>query len=164
MKKTLIIYASRHGCTEHAVEILQKQLTGDKKCYNLKEKPKVSLNAYDRIIIGGSIHAGKIQRSVKNFCKRNQQSLLEKQLGLFICCMDKDKALEQFNNAYPQPLRDHALAVGLFGGAFYFERMNFVEKAIIKKISGLEASVNNLNETSIGEFAQQMESGNQKTV
>ena len=85
-------------------------------------------------------------------------------MGLFICCMDKDKALEQFNNAYPQPLRDHALAVGLFGGAFYFERMNFVEKAIIKKISGLEASVNNLNETSIGEFAQQMESGNQKTV
>jgi menaquinone-dependent protoporphyrinogen oxidase len=164
MKNTLIIYASRHGCTEHAVEILQKQLSGDKKCYNLKDKPNVSFAAYDRVIVGGSIHAGKIQRSVKNFCKKYQESLVEKQLGLFICCMDNEKALEQFNNAYPQPLRDHALAAGLFGGAFCFERMNFIEKAIIKKISGLEDSVDKLNIKSISEFVQMMERGKQQPV
>lgn len=129
----------------------------------MKDKPNPSIDTYDRVIIGGSIHAGKIQRAVKYLCKKNQKNLLKKQLGLFICCMDQEKALEQYRNAYPELLRNHASAAGLFGGEFNFERMNFVQKAIIKKISGLEASVDKLDEAAIGKFINQLESRRQSS-
>ncbi|MFC1569526.1 flavodoxin domain-containing protein [bacterium] len=152
--KTLIVYASMHGCTEQVVEKLKADLTGEVKIQNLKDKTPIFVNAFDTILIGGSIHAGMIQGSVKKFCKKQMDTLLQKQVGLFLCCMDQDRAQEQFDNAFPEALRLHAKVQGLFGGAFDFDKMNFIQKAIIKKISGVEDSVNNLNETAIHKFIE----------
>jgi len=79
---------------------------------------------------------------------------MNKKLGLFLCCMEEgEKANEQFENAYPENLRKHATATGLFGGEFTFEKMNFLEKSIIKKISKISESVSKINEKAINEFA-----------
>ena len=150
--KILIIYASSHGCAAQAAARLQNELAGEVKVQNLKDKTPVFVNAFDRIIIGGSIHAGAIQGNVKKFCRNNLHTLMEKEIGLFICCMDKEKAQQQFDSAFPEALRNHARASGLFGGAFDFERMNFLQKTIIKKISGIQESVQDLNEAAIQEF------------
>jgi len=152
--KTLILYESMHGCTKRAVEQLKNGLTGEVKMQRLKDKPSVFVNAYDRILIGGSIHAGSIQGSVKSFCKKNRDILMEKEVGLFLCCMDQERAQEQFDNAFPETLRNHAKAHGLFGGAFDFEKMNFIQRAIVKKISGIKESVNRLDEKKIQSFIE----------
>ena len=66
--KTLILYATRHGCAE--------------KCATK---------------LGGSIHAGKIQKGVKDFCAKNLEVLKGKRLGLYLCCMEEGpKAEAQF--------------------------------------------------------------------
>ena len=67
--------------------------------------------------------------------KKRSDILKQKRLGLYLCCMEEgETAQKQFNEAYPVELRDHATALGLFGGAFNFEKMNAFERMIIKKV------------------------------
>ena len=135
-----------------------QQALGSENCmlFNLKTSKNIDLSAFDRVIIGGSIHAGNIQNKIKEFCKNNQDLLLEKPLGLFLSCMEEDKAQEQFDNAYPEPLRKHALSCKLTGGEFNFDRMNFIEKMLIRKISGVNDSVSKINNDKIQELVAEM--------
>jgi len=153
---TLIVYATRHGCTEKAVEILKDKLEGDITAVNVKENKNPDLSPFATVIIGGSIHAGQIQGKIKKFCKKSLDILKQKRLGLFLCCMeDGEKAQAQFDEAYPVELRKHA-AAGLFGGEFNFDMMNFLERAIIKKIAGVTDSVSKMKEDQIKQFAAAM--------
>ena len=113
---------------------------------------------YDTIIIGGSIHAGMVQKSIQKFCKNHIELLLKKKIGLFLCCMEKgEKADEQFRNAFPKELQDHAQAKGCFGGAFDFDRMNIIEKAIIKKVVNIDQSISTLSAESIQKFIKEIQ-------
>lgn len=152
--KTIIIYASHHGCTGKAAKILAEKLKSDVVVVNLKDNKNPDLKDFDNVIIGGSIHAGRIQDKVKNFCLKNLAVLKEKRLGLFLCCMEEgEKAQKQFNEAYPAELRGHASITGLFGGEFNFDRMNFLERAIVKKVAGITSSVSKIKEDEIHRFA-----------
>lgn len=148
-----IIYMSKHGCTRQAANLLKERiLTSEVELIELKKK-KPSLNDYDCIVIGGSIHAGSVQKGIHDFCANNLKSLKAKKVGLFICCMKEGKeAKEQFENAFPEELRNHSSANGLFGGEFNFNKMNFIEKFLVKKIAKVDKSVSNLNKEAIRKF------------
>jgi menaquinone-dependent protoporphyrinogen oxidase len=153
--KSLIVYCSSHGTTEKAVRFLRESLVGDVLAVDLKrDKEKFNVASFDTVIIGGSIHAGNIQRKIKQFIKNNFQTLLEKDIGLFLCCMrDGETAIEQFNHAFPQELRKNSSAMGLFGGEYLLSEMNFLEKQIVKKVSGATIDESNLDYEAIKEFA-----------
>ena len=155
--KTAIIYRSHHGTTEKVASMLREAIgKEDTSIFNLKTAGKIDLGSYDKVIIGGSIHAGNVQKSVKVFCNSNMETLLAKPLGLFLSCMEEEKAQEQFDNAFPELLRSHARSCKLTGGEFNFDRMNFLERAIIKKISGIKESVSKIDETRIREMVLEM--------
>ncbi len=151
--KTLIVYATRHGSTEKCAKKLQDSLAGEVRILNLKKSAKINLNDFETIIIGGSIHAGKIQKKVKNFCLKNIELLKTKKIGLFICCMEEgEKAAKQLEEAFPEDLLKHALATGIFGGEFNFEKMNFIERAAIRKIAGVDKSISKIRQEEIEKF------------
>ncbi len=156
--KCLIVYCSSHGTTEKAVRFLSEGLGGNVLAVDLKrDKEKFDLANFDTVIIGGSIHAGNIQRKIKQFIKNNLDTLLEKDVGLFLCCMhDGESAIEQFNNAFPHELRKNSAAMGLFGGEFLLSEMNFLEKQIVKKVSGATIDQSNLDYEAIKEFASKL--------
>ncbi len=155
--RTLIAYATSHGSTEKAALALQ-QILGGPVLVVLKRDQLPNMEGFDAVIVGGSIDAGRIQRQVKAFCRANLDTLRKKRLGLYICCMEEgEKAEKQFEQAYPQVLRSHATAKGFFGGEFTFSRMNFVERAIIRRISGSSQDVCRLNEQAIADFAKAFE-------
>jgi menaquinone-dependent protoporphyrinogen oxidase len=52
-----------------------------------------------------------------------------------------------------EKLRNMALATGFFGGEFDFDRMNFPEKGIIKKVAGVSKSISNIKHQAIEDFA-----------
>lgn len=148
-----IIYKSKHGCTKHAAEMVKNRISsGEVDIIDLGSE-KISLDDYDCVIIGGSIHAGGIQKKVQDFCANNMEILKKKKLGLFICCMKEgQEAKEQFQNAYSPELREHSIANGIFGGEFNFKRMNFIERFLVRKIAKVDRSVSNLNEDAIARF------------
>ena len=155
--KSVIIYTTTHGCTEKCVVKLQQQLGGNAKLVNIKKSKLDNLEYYETIIIGGSIHAGQIQRRIKKFCQTNLDTLKKKKIGIFLCCMEEgETAQKQFQDAFPDELIEHATATGIFGGEFNFEKMNFVAKAIIKKIAKVDKNVSKIDEKSIIDFAKKM--------
>lgn len=155
--KTLIAYASKHGCAEKCAHLLKKKLSGDVEVFDLKQKFNAEMGSFDTVVIGGSIHAGKIQSSIRKFCAKRLEHLRNKKIGLFLCCMEKgEKAQKQFDGAFPAELRIRASASGLFGGAFDFEKMNFFERAIIKKIAKLDRSVSKIDQEAISRFAEEL--------
>ena len=111
MLTTLIVCATKHGCTKKCANEPKNRLIGQTELVNLKKSVKIDFNDYVAIIIGGSIHAGQIQKRVKRFCSNRFDLLNQKRIGLFVCRMEEgEKATNQFNEAFPKELMNHASA------------------------------------------------------
>ena len=155
--KTAIVYMSKHGATSSvATEIANSITDGEVQIFSLAQNRNPDIIGFDRILIGGSIHAGMVQKRVKDFCLKNLNLLLQKELGLFLCGMMKDQQEDQYLSAFPESLRIHARAYSLPGGEFSFDKMNFFEKAIVKKVSGVNESVSELDDVAIKNFVNEM--------
>ncbi len=156
--KTLIAYSTTHGCTEKTANELKDFLGGTVHLVNLKKFPQPDISEYNKVIIGGSIHAGCIQKRVKEFCNKNVTELKEKELGLFICCMEEgEKAELQLQNAFPKTLLLNAKAKACFGGEFNLGKMNFFQKMIVKKVAHIEHNTSKINHESIRSFSNKMD-------
>ena len=107
--KTLIAYSTTLGCTERCASKLKEDIGEGVEMIQISSRKKYDLREYDTIIIGGSIHEGRIQQSVRHFCTSNLQVLLQKQVGLFVCCMDQDdNEKEMIEQAFPPQLLESA--------------------------------------------------------
>ena len=153
--KAVIVYDSLHGSTEKCARQLRELINGDVQTVSLQKNQEINLNDFDTVIIGGSIHMGVIQTRVENFISKNQAQLLEKQIGLYLCCMEEgDVAQQQFNKAYPDNLRNKAKALGLFGGEFNLRKMSFFEKILTQKLTGITSAATKIKEEAIRSFAE----------
>lgn len=142
---------SKHGTTEKVANIISEHLNLKSiDIFNLRNNKTPDISNYDFVIIGGSIHVGMIQKRVKQFCIVNTNVLLEKKLGLFLCCMEVgEKATLQFENAYPVQLRQHAFYTGLMGGECLIDKMNFFERNLAKLVFGDPGKYPKLNDKEI---------------
>lgn len=158
MDNTLIIYASRHGAVEKCARELFRLLDGKVDICNLNERESVpDLVKYDSIIIGGSIHYGKIQSELSSFYSTYEKVLLKTHLGLFINCMfTGEKAQQQLDEAYPARLNEHAAVRDFFGGEVDYEKMRFWERIITKQMIEREDLVVKLSKEKIHRFAETM--------
>lgn len=156
--KTAIYYLSKHGTTDKVAHEIANKLDPDQtEKFELGKDKYADPNDFDQIIIGGSIHAGTVQKRIKKFCEKHRDILLDKSLGLFLCCAEKEeKAKDQFENAFSEDLRNHASATGLLGYEFLLEEMNFFEKAIVKKVAGQTESVHQINHNAIEDFVNEL--------
>lgn len=137
--KTLIAYSTILGCTEQCASKLKEDLGEDVEMVRISSRRRYNLKKYDTIIVGGSIHEGMIQRSVYKFCESNLDILMEKQVGLFVCCIDPDAdEKELIKSAFPGPLLEHALASGFFGGELNIKKMNLLQKIMTRKAARLQ--------------------------
>lgn len=155
--QTLIVYMSSHGCAEKAAVMLHDLLPGEVTLFNLENSWTIPLENFERVIIGGSIRIGSIQKKIRKFCENNLDQLMSKKTGLFICCMfEGETAIDQYNAAFPEALRNHSLAMGLFGGELEFEKMNVFEKMIIKQVANISVDVSKFNAEAVKEFVKKM--------
>jgi len=137
--KTLIAYSTTLGCTEQCASKLKEDLVDDVELVRISQRRKFNLHEYDTIIVGGSIHEGMIQRSVHKFCESNLEVLLQKQVGLFVCCMDPNVDEQMLiDQAFPEELVKNALASGFFGGELNIKKMNLLQKIMTRKAARLK--------------------------
>jgi menaquinone-dependent protoporphyrinogen oxidase len=157
---TAIIYASKHGTTAKvAQKIADKFPTTDSVAvYNLKTDKQIDIQPFDTVVLGTAIYAGKPLQAMQDFCNQQSGAFLNKHLGLFVCGMeqDSDKQQQEVANAFPSLLREKALAVQFLGGEFLFDRMNFIERLIIKKIAKTDQNVSAIKEAEIEAFVERM--------
>ncbi|HVI39232.1 MAG TPA: flavodoxin domain-containing protein [Anaerovoracaceae bacterium] len=157
MSKVLIAYASKHGCAEECARALASKMNTGVDLCNLKENKQIDLNAYDKIIIGGSIYAGRILKEVKDFYSKNESELKGKKLGLFICgTSEGEAAKKQVTASFPEELLNSALVKESFGGKIDLSKMSFMEKKIIKIVAKVESDMTNVSESVMDQFVQIM--------
>lgn len=154
---TLIAYGTKYGCAEKCAKRIAEELKEDVELVDLRKTKGISLSGYDKVIIGGSIYIGKIQKEVSDFCSRNLEELKNKKIGLFICGMAEGEAADaELNSSFPAELLNAAAAKGFLGGEFLVDNMNFMDKLIVKKISKVTENKSNILEDRIAEFAKAM--------
>jgi len=155
----VVLYASHHGTTGK-VAVMLSDLLGRKgfsvDVVNIAEAKHLDLNQYDTVLLGGSIHAGNVQRSLKTFINKNLISLMNKKVGLFLCCMHEAEAQNEFDRAFPALIREHAVSKKIVGGEFIMERMNFLEKMIVRKITGINHSLSKLYTDKIEQMVEEI--------
>lgn len=158
MNKTAIIYTSKHGTTEKVARLVAQKSEGKIALMSLEQNSNNDIDTFDIIILGTPIYAGTPRKAMTNFCKMNQEKLLEKTIGLFICGMEPglDIRNKQIINAYSEPLRQHAKTATFLGGEFLFDEMNFFERLIVKKISKATSSISSIEYSAIEKFAKEI--------
>jgi len=81
-----------------------------------------------------------------------------KELGLFICCMEEgETGQKQLLDNYPEELIKNAKATAYFGGEFDFEKMNFFQKMIVKKVAHIDHSTSKMDYEAIRKFSKKMD-------
>jgi menaquinone-dependent protoporphyrinogen oxidase len=151
--RTAIVYASKHGTTAKVAEYIQKMLpSGEAELFNLADNKTIEFHLFDRILIGSSVYAGSIQPKARRFVAQNMVGLLQKEVGIFVCCMFFEKANEQIEKGFPEVLRKHARSIKHMGGEFRFEEMNAIERFLVKKITGATGSVSKIEIKNIESF------------
>lgn len=143
--KTAILYASTHGTTKKVATMMAEKI-GQNNCtlFDLKQSGIIPISDFDQLIIGGSIHAGQMQRRIKTYLDENTVAILEKRFALFMVCMNEPDVTAQLNRSFPDVLQRKAISVRAVGGEFIFEKMNFLERLIVRKLSGFRSTVSKL--------------------
>ena len=154
--KTAIIYYSKHGTTERVAHLIGEKLSPEPEYISLKEFHNPDIQGYDRIILGTSIYAGHPGRLMSKFCNKNRAQLEQKIIALFICGMNDTQEVEQLKKAFPEYLHSNAVAEAILGGEFLFDKMNFIERFLTKKIAKVNSSVSKLRYDAINEFTSQI--------
>lgn len=136
--KTIIIYATKYGYTEDCVKELKDGLQGDVLTVNVLTERISSLDAFDNVIIGGSIYMGQLNKKLKAFCESNMNILPEKRVGLFLCCGLPENFEQNLFNAFTSELREKAVSCECFGGELRTDKMKGPDRIIsglMKKVA-----------------------------
>lgn len=157
MSKVLIAYAGKYGCTEECAKYIAEKMNEEVELRNLKVSQQVDPAPYDKVIIGGSVYAGRIQKEVRNFCLKNTEVLKEKKLGLYVCGIGEDESTKkELEAAYPQELFLSAIARDFFGGRIIMDKLGFLEKKIVKAVAKIDSDVNSISTERMDGFATRM--------
>lgn len=155
--KTLIAFATKYGATEKCAKLLADKLNDEVDIYNVKKQKNIDLSNYDKVIIGSSVYMGKARKEISEFCLKNIDVLKDKKVGLFICCMQVDEdAIKQVDNVFPQDILDIASKKDFFGGEFNLNKMNFMERMIVKKVAKIDKNTSNILTDNINNFAEEI--------
>ena len=156
--KIAIIYASKHGTTEKVAGAIAEKLSDPHivKVFALKKSPNPDISDFDMVILGTPIYAGKASKKMKAFCEKNKPVLLSKKTGLFVCGMhlDAEQREKELKEAYPIDLWNKAKVTEFLGGEFLFDKMNFIERLIIKKMIKINKTVHRILWDAIDDFVE----------
>lgn len=126
---------------------------------DLNDNKMPDLTAFDAYILGTPIYAGNPQKAMQHFCNKNADVLTQKPLALFVCGMEEngDKQQQELANAFPENVCQKAVSKQFLGGEFLFEKMNFFEKMIIKKIAKTDKNVSAIKEENIDKLVSEFQ-------
>jgi menaquinone-dependent protoporphyrinogen oxidase len=152
--RTLIVYRSKYGTTAACARQLAEKIGGEVTVVDLAETRSPDVAPYDVVLVGGSIHAGKIQRQVVSFCEKNRAALLSRKAGVFLCCLfTGEEAAIEMQSAFPDWLLAHAFARVFPGAEIHYSRLTLVDRFLVRGLLHPPGDVSRLNPAALDELA-----------
>ena len=163
MDNTLIVFASNHGTVEKCARELFRRIDGKVDICNLNRRDFLpDLSGYEAVIVGGSIHNGKIQQEISSFCNDNLELFATKRLGLFINGIySGERAQRQLDAAFPEILNRKAVVRDYFGGEIDKLKLSFWERVVTNRMLRKGDLVVAISREKIERFANVMSSVNE---
>lgn len=140
--KTLIIFASKYGSTKQYAEWLSKETGYD--AVNVKELNIKRLQDYDRLIIGSSVHVGRLD--ISNWIKRHWDVLSQKIMILFSVNGTPPEQKEELQKILEFSLPKHMLnKIHYFPlqGRLIFAELSFWHKILLKLMKKMDKHPDN---------------------
>lgn len=158
--KSILIYATKYGSAAEVANRIKTELGEETELCNIMKSSVPPLNAYDTVILGGSIYIGRVQKQITEYCSGHLSELLKKNVGLFLCAGEtkEDAQQKEIQTNFPETLYQHAAAKEVLGYAYSFEKMKFFDKVIMKKMKGDSISTAEYYDERIASFAQALKS------
>lgn len=157
--KTLVIYSSKYGATEKCATILKDKLGEECTLANIELESHPALDLYDTVVIGSSIYAGKMRSEIISFIKNNEEKLKEKNIGVFLCCKDQgSEAISYIAQNLPAWVSEKSFMQLAFGHEINLEKMNFIERNVLKLIFKVNESYSKIDEERINEAVEAINS------
>jgi menaquinone-dependent protoporphyrinogen oxidase len=140
MTKILIGYGTTEGQTAriagHLAEVIRSQGL-EAQALDLKQSKDTSLDGYDAVIVGGSIHMGKHEDYVVDFVRKNRLKFEGVPSAFFSVSLaahgDMANA-EAYLTKFEQETGWQPAQVGFFGGALLYRQYGFIKRLMMKKI------------------------------
>lgn len=133
--KNLIVYASKTGTAKKCAALIKEGLEGETDIKSINEAPALDFSAYDTIILGSPIYAGKFYPAIRQLIQTQEALFKTKRMFLYINCMDTEQAEKYIHqNLTPAQCQLFTEMMGC-GGALYFSKMKFFEKLLLRKIA-----------------------------
>lgn len=152
----IIIYATKYGCTEKAVKLLQSKIPQEIKAVNVAREKAPDLSSFDTVILGGPIYVGKMHGALSAYMRQNLEALKGKRLALFVCAGEQDPVLseKQLTAAFPEELNNRAIIREAFGGELYWDKLDFMTKLILRVVKGIKEGYARLSAAKIDKLAK----------
>ena len=153
---TLIAYSSRYGTSEKVAALLAERQSGDVRVQNIIEEPNATWKMVDHVIVGCSIRMGTIQDEMKEWLALHEAHLLEHPLALYLCAgtPTESERIRELEEAYRESLREHAYFVEVVGSGYDFERMGFLDKAIVRMMAKQKESSLQLDDAKLNQLVE----------
>ena len=116
MKKILIVYATKTGSTATAAGLLAEKLTGRDVTLCTTDAPKADPTGYDIVVVGGCIRFSKLYKPVREYLKKWDAVLTDKQTAYFLLCGYPDNADEYYDKILTDAQRERAMELACLGG------------------------------------------------
>lgn len=135
--KTLIVYATTHGAAAECARRVAERMEGPADVADLKRTPNADPGPYGRVILGCSVYGGSVQKEARRYCRAYREQLLQKPMGIFLSCFaeDEQNVRAYLKRNFPPEIVERLAACSGLGGAFYFTRINPVERFASKIIA-----------------------------
>jgi menaquinone-dependent protoporphyrinogen oxidase len=140
MTKILIAYGTTEGQTARIADQLAEVIRSrglEADAFNLKPSSGVSVDGYDAVVVGGSIHMGKHQEDVVEFVGKNRSELDRLPSAFFSVSLAANGDLanaEAYVENFVQQTGWRPSKVGLFSGALLYRQYGFLKRYMMKRI------------------------------
>jgi menaquinone-dependent protoporphyrinogen oxidase len=140
MTKILIAYGTTEGQTARIADHLAGMMQSrgfEAEPVDLKKTKDLSLDTYDGVIVGGSVHMGKHQENVVDFVHQNRNALERLPSAFFSVSLAANGDLanaEAYVENFVQQAGWRPTKVGLFSGALLYRQYGFLKRFMMKRI------------------------------
>ena len=148
MSRVLIAYGTRQGHAAHLAQHIAEQMRGaghDVEVRDLKSEHP-SLDGFDAVIIGASVHARGFEREVRDFAKAHAETLERVPNAFFAVSLtsanDDDKSHKEINAVLEYFFENtdwHPQHVARFAGAVAYSQYNWLLRHWMHWIVGRES-------------------------